>query len=105
PFQLQEAAPPVVADTPDPPPPAVPVAVERSEQLARLFDQHNYTLKDVAGGRLPVPAIALMRMPPDLAKVADTDKRKRLFIKALLPVLLQANEEIAADRRHLQKLR
>jgi Bax protein len=105
PFQPPEAAPPAVADMPDPPPPATPVAVERSEQLATLFDQHNYTLKDVAGGRLPVPAIALMRMPSDLAKVADTDKRKRLFVKALLPVLLQTNEEIAADRRHLQKLR
>lgn len=105
PLQPPEAAPPAAADMPDPPPPAVPVAVERSEQLATLFDQHNYTLKDVAGGRLPVPAIALMRMPSDLAKVADTDKRKRLFVKALLPVLLQTNEEIAADRRHLQKLR
>ena len=105
PLQQPEAAPPAVADMPAPPPPAVPVAVERSEQLATLFDQHNYTLKDVAGGRLPVPAIALMRMPSDLAKMPDTDKRKRLFVKALLPVLLQANEEIAADRRHLQKLR
>lgn len=105
PLQQPEAVPPVAADMPAPPPPSVPVAVERSEQLATLFDQHNYTLKDVAGGRLPVPAIALMRMPSDLAKVADTDKRKRLFVKALLPVLLQTNEEIAADRRHLQKLR
>lgn len=106
PFQPHQAAPaPAIADMPDAPPPAIPVAVERSEQLATLFDQHNYTLKDVVGGRLPVPAIALMRMPSDLAKVADTDKRKRLFVKALLPVLLQSNEEIAADRRHLQKLR
>lgn len=105
PFQPPEPAAPAVADMPSPPPPAVPVAVERSEQLATLFDQHNYTLKDVAGGRLPVPAIALMRMPSDLAKVVDTDKRKRLFVKALLPVLLQTNEEIIADRRHLQKLR
>lgn len=105
PLQLQEAAPPVAADMPEPPPPAVPVMVERSEQLALLFDQHNYSLKDVMGGRLPVPAIALMRMPGDLAKVADVGKRKRLFIKALLPVVLQANEEIAAARRHLLKLR
>lgn len=105
PLQPPEAAPVTGADLPDSPPPAIPVAVERSEQLATLFDHHNYSLKNVVGGRLPVPAIAVMRMPSDLAKMADTDQRKRLFIKTLLPLVLQTNEEIAADRQHLIKLR
>lgn len=104
PLQPTEPAPPVALELPDVPPPATPVVVERSEQLALLFNQHNYTLKDVMSGRLPVPAIALMRMPSDLGKIVDIEKRKRLFIKALLPVVLQANEEISADRRHLAKL-
>lgn len=111
PFQPQEAVPSALitpqalADMPDTPPPATPVVVERSEQLAQLFDNHNYSLKAVVGGRLPVPAIAVMRMPSDLAKLADTDKRKRLFVKTLLPVMLQTNEEIEADRQHLIKLK
>jgi Bax protein len=105
PLPPQEAIPQAGADLPDSPPPAIPVAVEKSEQLAQLFDNHNYTLREVVGGRLAVPAIAVTRMPSDLAKLADTEKRKRLFIKTLLPVILQANEEIAADRQHLIKLK
>jgi Bax protein len=111
PFQPQEAVPsalitpPAPVDMPETPPPATPVVVERSEQLAQLFDNHNYSLKNAIGGRLPVPALAVMRMPSDLAKLADTDKRKRLFVKTLLPVMLQTNEEIAADRQHLIKLK
>ncbi|MGE0151888.1 MAG: glucosaminidase domain-containing protein [Reyranellaceae bacterium] len=105
----QDAAPPMppqaFVDLPDTPPPAIPVAVERSEQLAQLFDNHNYSLKDVVAGGLPVPAIAVMRMPADLGKMVDIEKRKRLFVKALLPVMLQINEEILADRQHLVKLR
>jgi Bax protein len=109
PFQPQPAAPQALIappiDMPETPPPATPVVVERSEQLAQLFDSHNYSLANVVGGRLPVPAIAVMRMPSDLAKLADTEKRKRLFVKTVLPVMLQVNEEIDADRQHLIKLK
>jgi Bax protein len=106
PFQPQEAAPQSAAiDMPEAPPPAIPVMVERSEQLAQLFDNHNYSLANVVGGRLPVPALAVTRMPSDLGKMVNTEKRKRLFVKTLLPVMLQTNEEIAADRQHLIKLR
>ncbi len=104
----ERARPPAIVETFDPmapPPPAVPVTVERSEDLATLFENHDYTLDAVVGAGREVPAIAVMRMPDDLAKVREVDKRKRLFIKALLPVVLQVNEEITADRQRLVWLR
>lgn len=88
-----------------PPPPATPVTVENSEDLATLFENHDYTLDNVVTAGREVPAIAVTRMPGDLAKVPEVEKRKRLFIKALLPVVLQVNEEITADRQRLVWLR
>lgn len=100
-----QSAPSAAIDMPDTPPPAVPVVVEKSAQLAQLFDNHNYTLREVVAAGQPVPAIAVMRMPADLSSVSDVEQRKRLFVKTLLPVMLQINEEIVADRQHLVKLR
>ncbi|MEO8560397.1 MAG: glucosaminidase domain-containing protein, partial [Rhodospirillales bacterium] len=51
------------------------------------------------------PALALARLPDDLGKVPEVEKRKMLFIKALLPIVLQTNERIVGDRIRLTWLR
>ena len=87
------------------PPPPIPVLVERSEELAWVFARHNYTLASVMAGDGEVPALAVLRMPSDLGKIAEVSKRKRLFIKAMLAMMLQVNQEIAADRQRIVALR
>ena len=56
-----------------------------------------------AGGR-PVPRLFLAAMPRDFGTVGTTATRKALFMRASLPLVLRANEEILANRRHLEEL-
>jgi Bax protein len=103
-----------VAALPPPPMQAAPasepqapviVNVARTEELASVFDSHNYTLGDIRSGEKTVPPLALDRLPEDLGQVPEVEKRKMLFIQALLPIVLQTNERIAVDRRRLNWLR
>jgi len=73
--------------------------------LYRTFIQMGYDLELVASGETDVPRVFLASMPVDIGKMRETDKRKRLFFKAVLPLVLQVNEEIIKDRRRLNELR
>lgn len=77
--------------------------VSDSNELARLFRAHDYSLDQARRGE-PVPALQIDRVPGDLVNVKDGNERKALFIKTLLPIVLEANERIQADRTHLQRL-
>jgi len=77
--------------------------VSDANELARLFHAHDYTLDQARRGE-PVPALQIDRVPGDLVNVKDGNERKALFIKTLLPIVLEANERIQADRTHLQRL-
>ncbi|MGE3648708.1 MAG: glucosaminidase domain-containing protein [Reyranellaceae bacterium] len=82
----------------------VAMRVSNTEQLARVFQAHDYSLDHVRRGQ-PIPALQIDRVPADLAAVKDGNQRKWLFIKALLPIVLQANERILAERNELLRLR
>jgi Bax protein len=73
-----------------------------SEELASYFRDQSYTLTDVRQG-LAVPAIKLERVPEDLAN-RDGLERKLLFIAALLPVILDANQRVTIEREQLLRL-
>lgn len=81
------------------------VTVEKSEQLAMLFDAHDYRLEDVKTGEKPVPALTVAKLPQDLGQITEVDLRKRLFIKTLLPLVLQVNQRILEDRNRILGLR
>lgn len=81
------------------------VEVDKSEELANVFAERDYRLQDVREGRRMVPALAVQRMPSDLGKVAVVEERKRLFIKSLLPIVLQVNARITQDRDRLQAIK
>lgn len=70
------------------------------------FEQQGFDLTDYrsSGGQLEVPRIFLAKLPVDMADVSITDKRKRAFIKVMLPHILRENERIMADRERLEKL-
>lgn len=72
-----------------------------AEALELYFDEVNYDLEDVRSGEELVPRRYVASLPPDLDSLESTDERKQLFIKAVLPVVLRVNEDIAADRERL----
>jgi Bax protein len=67
----------------------------------KLFRQVDYRLEGVRLGELTVPRVLLETVPVDLATVESPAERKRLFIQLALPLVLQANEYIMADRARL----
>lgn len=74
-----------------------------AEELAGFFRDVSYTLTDIRQGEA-VPPIRLERVPVDLGS-KDGGERKALFITALLPVVLEINQRVLADREQLLYLR
>jgi Bax protein len=77
--------------------------VTNASELTRLFEAHDYTLDQARRGE-PVPPLQIDRVPADLGAVKDGNERKTLFITALLPIVLEANERIMAERDHVMRL-
>lgn len=73
--------------------------------LAR-FEQQGFDLADLRNpaGQVEVPRIFLASLPVDIADVNLTEKRKRAFLKVMLPHILRENERITADRNRLEQL-
>jgi Bax protein len=74
-----------------------------ADELAGFFQQVSYTLNDIRQGEA-VPAIKLERVPEDLV-TKEGPQRKMLFITALLPVILEVNQRVLAEREQLIFLR
>ncbi len=53
---------------------------------------------------IPVPRIFVDGLPADMHRIDGASERKHIFLKVMLPLLLEANERILADRRHLERL-
>jgi Bax protein len=70
-----------------------------ADELAGFFRQVSYSLGDIRQGEA-VPPIRLEKIPSDLGN-KDGSERKALFITALLPVVLEVNQRILADREQL----
>jgi Bax protein len=74
-----------------------------ADELASTFRGFAYTLTDVRQGEA-VPALRVERVPDDLG-MKDGNERKLLFITALLPIILDVNQRILAERDQLLYLR
>jgi len=70
----------------------------------KLHPSLNYDLEAVLEGRSDVPRITLASLPSDLWRERETSKRKALFLKSVLPLVLQVNEQITQDRSRLKNL-
>ncbi len=73
--------------------------------LSAAFGAIGYHFEKVIAGERTVPRLFLASLPKDLAMVPENKKRKALFFGSVLPLVLQVNEEILADRKRLWKLR
>ncbi len=86
---------------------AVRAEAERTvDNLLRRFESQGFDLADIrsASPGLEVPRIFMAKLPIDLADVTLTEKRKRAFVKVMLPHILRQNERIQADRDRLARL-
>lgn len=72
--------------------------------LSSRYESVGYTLESVRAGD-PPPAFVLVTLPGDWTKEMPSEVRKSLFFRALLPLVMQVNGEIAATRDRLIALR
>jgi len=79
------------------------VSARTADELAGFFRDASYTLTDIRQGEA-VPPIKVDRVPADLGS-KDGNERKALFITAILPVVLEVNHRVRADREQLLTLR
>ena len=74
-----------------------------SETALNLFNDLGYDLNGVRAGQKVKP-IYLTKLPKDLKTLGDTKKKRELFIKIILPLILDENEKIIDDRKKLFKI-
>ena len=80
------------------------IFVPSSIALIKTFDKANFQLKNVINGKDSVPRIYVSKLPYDIGKVSSIDKKKNLYIRIVLPLILQANENIENDRDLIRSL-
>ena len=68
--------------------------------IKQLFEDTNYTLKDVREKKLVKP-VALTLLPNEIKMIENTKKRKDFFIQIVLPLILKENNNIKIDRKRL----
>ena len=74
-----------------------------AETTLNLFADLDYDLKGVRAGQKVKP-IYLTKLPKDLNTLGDTKKKRELFIKIVLPLILDENKKITEDREKLFKI-
>ena len=74
-----------------------------AETTSNLFEDLGYDLKGVRAGQKVKP-IYLTKLPRDLNTLGDTKKKRELFIKIILPLILDENKKITKDRKKLFKI-
>ena len=74
-----------------------------AQTTLNLFDDLGYDLKGVRAGQKVKP-IYLTKLPKDLKTLGDTKTKRELFIKIILPLILDENNKITQDRKKLFKI-
>jgi Bax protein len=77
------------------------LTLDEADAVLRHFDAIGYDYEAVRTEQQPVPRIYLAKMPSDLPDMDELNTRKQLFLAAMLPAVLQVNEEIREVRRRL----
>ncbi|MBI3445185.1 MAG: glucosaminidase domain-containing protein [Magnetospirillum sp.] len=75
--------------------------VASAARLDRALDRLGYRLDSVANGGADVPPLFLAHIPGDIDDLPDTDTKKTVFLRVMLPLVLAVDEEIAAERSRL----
>ncbi len=82
--------------------PEVQILGETSyRDLETKFNRYSYRLDNIENG---IPPLILRSLPDDLSEINSSRKRKAIFLKSLLPMVLLANNEIHYERQKLEKI-
>ena len=71
-----------------------------TSEIDSLFEEVNYNLKDVRDTKLVKP-IDIGLLPNEIKNIGNTKKRKDMFIKIVLPLIVKENNKIRIDRKRL----
>ncbi len=74
-----------------------------AETINQLFKDTKYSLTDVRKNKIVKP-INLSLLPTEIKNIESTKKKKNLFIKIILPLILEENNRIKVDRKKLFKI-
>ena len=74
-----------------------------AETAANLFEDLGYNLKSIRAGQKVKP-IYLTKLPKHLNTLGSTKNKRELFIKIVLPLILDENDKITSDRKKLFKI-
>jgi Bax protein len=81
------------------------VRINSPAQLHSYLVDHGYTMQALRAGNARVPPVFITSVPDAWAEDLDVAQKKSLFFRTLLPLVLQANKDILADRSRLAGLR
>ena len=74
-----------------------------AETINQLFKDTKYNLEIVRKSKIVKP-INLSLLPSEIRNIESTKKKKKLFIKIVLPLILEENNRIRIDRKKLFKI-
>lgn len=94
---LRQHAPSPPPAGPAAPPPLKSFNADSAFTLENLFNANGYQWPPDG----VVPPLALQRMPPDMGEL-DVDRKKTLFLRSVLPLVLAENRRISRQREFLE---
>ena len=68
--------------------------------LEQLFKETDYNLKDIRKKKIVKP-ISIDLLPNEMKFIENSKKKKELFIKIILPLIIEENNRIMLDRKRL----
>tara|TARA_B100001564_G_C20602345_1_gene653336 strand:- start:219 stop:1286 length:1068 start_codon:yes stop_codon:yes gene_type:complete len=71
-----------------------------TSEIDALFEEIKYNLNDVRNNKLVKP-IDIGLLPNEIRNIGNTKKRKEMFIKIVLPLIIKENTKIRIDRKRL----
>lgn len=75
-----------------------------AERLDAFFERQGFLMAGIRGGGRAVPRVYVTRLPADLDALRRVERRKQLFLRSVLPLILMANEELRTRRGRLLSL-
>ncbi len=71
-----------------------------TSEINSLFEEVNYNLRDVRNTKLVKP-VDIGLLPNEIKNIGNIKKRKDMFIKIVLPLIVKENNKIRIDRKRL----
>ena len=72
--------------------------------IEQLFEDTDYDLKKVRDTKLVNIGNSIDHLPKEIKNIENVQKRKKLFIQIVLPLIIEENTKIALDRKKLFEL-